>query len=86
MKDGGPAFPVSGFCVDANGALCGETVKSSGMSRRDYLAAKAMQAGISTANAKDEETLIAVVFPAIARLSYAMADAMIAASEKKGGE
>lgn len=40
--DGGPAFPIKGYCSDASGALCGEVLCFRGMSLRDYFAGQAL--------------------------------------------
>ena len=72
-NDGGPAFPVPGFPND-------ETFN--GMTLRDYFAAKAMGALISTAAAPCLNGLDGYETHT-ARASYKMADAMLAAREIK---
>ena len=68
IKDGGPAFPT----VDANRA---EDYGTYGMTLRDYFAAKAMQAGLTTiAEYPDENWRVGLAMDA-----YAMADAMLKA-------
>ena len=42
-NDGGPVYPVTGFMADASGALCGQTVTSTGLSILDHFAGLAMQ-------------------------------------------
>ena len=71
INDGGPAFPAT----QDNGANQGGV---SGMSLRDYFAAKAMQAVMST-------PMIAPVGGSdpVANLAYSMADAMLKAREQK---
>jgi hypothetical protein len=66
--DGGPAFPVS---------LENPDVNASGMTLRDYFAAKAMQ-GMAAGNewSGNLDTSSAEYLPAVARVAYAMADAM----------
>jgi hypothetical protein len=65
MNNGGPAFPA----LDARTML-------SGMSLRDYFAAKALQGVL----AGDTEELLSV--DAIASVSYRIADAMLEARKK----
>ena len=63
FTSGGPAFPTGGI---------------SGMTLRDYFAAKAMQAYLTFPElAWDDDT-----FKSSARASYAMADAMLKAREQ----
>ena len=63
--DGGPAFPFAGEA--------GHSLNDSGMTLRDYFAAKAMAALVRvTSN-----------IPVTAADAYAMADAMLAAREAK---
>lgn len=78
MKDGGPAFPVPSPCYDH--VEMGELY---GMTLWDYFAAKSMQAGLATARAESEDVLVEKVLPVVAKISYAMADAMLAARESK---
>lgn len=68
IKDGGPAFPLP---------LGNENISpdAAGMTLRDYFAAKAMQANLMTITSfPDESWRIG-----LAKDSYAMADAMLAA-------
>lgn len=71
INDGGPAFPASEFEGMDNG--------SSGMSLRDYFAAKVMQAAVwpwyEGSPSKDD-------FMGIAKHAYAVADAMLAERAK----
>ena len=67
-QDGGAAFPVGGYC---------------GMTLRDYFAAKAMASLIAkqeTAQAWKQDGDYGTY---VAELSYGMADAMIAARNRK---
>jgi len=84
VNDGGPAFPVvvpptekgaTGFLDDRIEA--GEMAVYSGMSIRDFFAAKAMQAHITHEGSDD------INEPGVALWAYAMADAMLKA---RGGE
>ena len=71
IDDGGPAFPCAVFNADTDSY---EDV--SGISVRDYMAAKAMQAGLAfgASGAATDEW-----FAEVARASYAAADAMLRA-------
>jgi sirohydrochlorin ferrochelatase len=74
MKDGGQAFPgITSSWGDEGRDEQPHLEGTSGMSLRDYFAAKAMQAYI--AHHPDTDDFI------IARLSYALADAMIEVRE-----
>ncbi len=78
LKNGGPAFPISGIGIDQAG---NNIVLYDGMTLRDYFAAKAMQAIIGKVDA-----IIKSENPnrerAIAFGAYAYADAMLAEKEK----
>lgn len=65
-KDGGPAFPVGS----------GDMRDPTGMTLRDYFAAKAMQ-GLMASPADPESMEVA------AKWSYKLADAMLKAREEK---
>lgn len=69
-NDGGPVHPVRDFAA----------TQHSGMSLRDYLAAKAMQALLC---ADTDNGRIRNCDEALARRYYDMADAMLAAREEK---
>lgn len=73
QDDGGPAFPDPGR---AQSAKQRQSLTATGMTLRDYFAAKAMQAEIESSG---EITDIA----ACAHWSYTMADAMIRARTKE---
>jgi hypothetical protein len=64
INDGGPAFPRTGW------------PNETGMTLRDYFAAKAMQGLFSCGKAHDEHTAHVT-----AKASYLMADAMLKARE-----
>lgn len=66
-KTGGPAFPVTGASLS--------TQCQTGMTLRDYFAAKAMQGWLGARATAVDENLVAVA-------AYALADAMIAEREK----
>lgn len=66
-NDGGPAFPENQIGPD------GKVTVESGMSLRDYFAAKALQALIVDPERADQSR------EECARLSYLMADAMLKA-------
>ena len=76
IDDGGPAFPVSGHCVDASGAYCGEVVNSKGLSLRDWFAGQALAGICSQSPLPDTET-------EAAKIAYLAADAMLAARKEK---
>ena len=71
INDGGPAFPRP--AGDFNGSRHGNGAQT-GMTLRDYFAAKAMQEMV---NEYDD-------FDFMAQTAYAMADAMLKAREKGG--
>lgn len=80
-EDGGPAFPAP----EAAKARFGDSNPDAflGMSLRDYLAAKAMQGYLANAwQAQELDSLgesAAQQMATVAEISYAMADAMLAA-------
>ena len=67
--NGGPAFPASYYTDD------GEFAKRDGMTLRDYLAAKAMQAYFADPNV----VFASDVIEAGSRAAYRIADAMLKA-------
>ena len=69
LNDGGPAFPLHNHGAQTLG------MHVSGMSLRDYFAAKALSAYMDGGDVPND-------FLMIARRSYAMADAMLAAREE----
>lgn len=77
MKDGGRAFPLAGG-VHAGGAIKTET----GMSLRDYFAAKAMNALLASPHARDMSIMLGddpvKVATVITKRAYSYADAMLA--------
>lgn len=89
IKDGGPAFPLRADRNDAGG-ICDP--REPGMSMRDYFAAKAMHAELTTCGVPGEacEALVEAarrdgIDPVrkIARNAYEIADAMLAEREKE---
>ena len=71
IDDGGPAFPLVEPATECNVSV--------GMSLRDYFAAKAMVVGLAETNEYlDEHWRMGVALDA-----YAMADAMLAARDKR---
>jgi hypothetical protein len=77
MSDGGPAFPFT-----AKNLRDGYDEVYSGMSLRDYFAAKALQAIIGNQSALDELHKIVASEEqddSIARVAYGFADAMLKA-------
>ncbi|EAA6139644.1 hypothetical protein DUU50_12020 [Salmonella enterica subsp. enterica serovar Corvallis] len=74
-QTGGPAFPELG-----NVGCNSDWQSESGMTLRDYFAAKAMQAMISNPSIIDNDSECAVNYAASA--SYKFADAMLKAREE----
>ena len=78
MKDGGPAFPLSVATTAGEGHICsGDFAESSGMTLRDYFAAKAMQGLLSGRWGSISNQVGDVV-----KKSYEIADAMVAERDK----
>ena len=83
-KDGGPAFPLCGSIVkqyQPTGIVTGESLQGfqSGMSLRDYFAAKALQGLLSYTYASERfrgDLKVAAIE------AYEIADAMLEAREK----
>ena len=73
--NGGPAFPASYYTDD------GEFAKRDGMTLRDYFAAKAMQAWLSTFTESRHPAENGGASD-VAKASYAIADAMLAERAK----
>jgi hypothetical protein len=74
IKDGGPAFPLTGTQWNPDRDAYEVSSVSDGMTLRDYFAAKAMDACVSAVphdSAFDVDN--------VARFSYTMADAMLRA-------
>jgi hypothetical protein len=76
-----PAFPVTGFMVDASGALCGETVRATGLSLRDYFAGQAIIALTAGCPITDDDA--SWCHPLIAEDAYKLADAMLTVRTKQ---
>jgi len=72
---GGPAFPVSALVYNEHG-LDPTTIIHDGMTLRDYFAAKAMQAMISSFAEQG------VKYKSVAEHAYSAADAMLKAREQ----
>lgn len=73
IDDSGPAFPEHDW-VEENGDLHFKTIHS-GMTLRDYFAAKAMQAQITHYGCMDK-------FEILSKQSYEIADAMLKERDK----
>jgi hypothetical protein len=83
INNGGPAFPVIPPC-DIEGAIAsGFPYPDSGMTLRDYFAAKAMQSLVASWQNAHDVTYERL--NATAEGSYMLADAMLAARQQ-GGE
>lgn len=90
-NDGGPAFPLASkwendsdvMIVGPNGAPVppgfSETIIASGMTLRDYFAAKAMQGLLAHPHCKPVGPNFTETTNCVATEAYAVADAMIAA-------
>lgn len=72
IKDGGPAFPVPPTLHEGNADSYWSQHPASGMSLRDYFAAKAMQSLVDPQFQLGQKEAAAV-------FAYAIADAMLAA-------
>lgn len=77
IKTGGAAFPRP----QAETSL-GGNYEQDGMMLRDWFAGRAMQAALATSSADDEAGLLNLI-PVVAKYSYLISDAMIAAREVK---
>lgn len=75
QNDGGSAFPVVGMQQRANQEFLG--VFQTGMTLRDYFAAKAMQGMCANGDADNYED-----FEDMAGVAYQMADAMLTERQK----
>ncbi|KAF6704747.1 hypothetical protein G9387_09515 [Enterobacter hormaechei] len=75
-KTGGPAFPELG------NVGCNSDWKSeSGMTLRDYFAAKAMQSALLAPKPENPVERMDIYAQSVAEISYEMADAMLKARE-----
>ena len=74
-EDGGPAFPCDRIFGEET------TISSTGMTLRDYFAAKAMQELARSFYANDDSDNFKVALRAMCNESYQWADAMIKARE-----
>ena len=77
--DGGPAFPIPGI-IGTDGNFIELPVQ--GMTLRDYFAAKVL-AGFLANQHQDYAPLIDDKVPMLAKEAYRLADAMLAARERK---
>ncbi|WP_313087238.1 hypothetical protein [Stutzerimonas nitrititolerans] len=76
-KTGGPVFPSEGGRKLVSGNEIRKTLPSSGMTLRDYFAAKAISTAAELSDChRDSKPAV------IARHAYAIADAMLAARTK----
>jgi len=85
IDDGGPAFPLSAdAAINPVTNVYGADI-SSGLTKRDYFAAKAMAAmlGRNDASPSDLHEGFQTLLDFIARASYQAADALIAASKSE---
>jgi len=89
IKDGGPAFPCEHMVIDTLlGRHAMRKALASGLSMRDYFAAKAMPEMMRLMAASrnyvgNDETLADDQYDECADRSYRMADAMLRAREPK---
>ena len=77
IDHGGPAFPCMPPQDTAAGVAVGYPYPDSGMTLRDYFAAKAMHGLVARTHTKDESGRPFVEW--VAELSYELADAMLKA-------
>lgn len=75
-NDGGPAFPNEGFQEPEN-------LPQNGMSLRDYMAAKAMQAMVANPETDTGANSVENAAKMISAWAYVIADAMLSAREDK---
>lgn len=87
IDDGGPAFPLSAdAAVNPVTNIYGADI-SSGLTKRDYLAAAFMAAMLGRADATaGNKDGLSVLFASVAAMSLDAADALIAASKTGGPE
>ncbi|OZI57784.1 hypothetical protein CAL20_09635 [Bordetella genomosp. 4] len=87
MEDGGPAFPVADWDYQTFQPKTVEEIRRllSGMSLRDYFAAKAMQGMLSTANASCLNGLDGYE-EITAKAAYTIADAMLRARQENSND
>ena len=78
ITDGGPAFPAPMFTRQADGLpMCPQEFGLGGMTLRDYFAGQALAGLLADSNATSRSLY--------AKDAYDLADAMLAARERKGG-
>ena len=92
VETGGPAFPCDGVTpTNENGHFFGHAISSSGLTVRDYFAAKAMQGVVSSIATEGDYRRLSghasasglTVSEWIARDAFKQADAMLKAREVK---
>jgi len=83
INDGGPAFPHMADLVssDGKGGINTRQITSGGMSLRDWFAGQAMQGYLAAGN--DWSWRDSPIEKSVAEESYLLADAMLAARERK---
>lgn len=80
-----PAFPAEEW-LDSDDPRCANPVRHSGMSLREYFAAKAMQSIVAGAISQGGATTEADHAPELARVAWLMADAMLATRKPPNAE
>jgi hypothetical protein len=70
-KTGGPAFPQSGVCDATGDAYNSEWLGGTGLSIRDYFAAKALQGMLA------DSRMVNTTYGEYARKAYTFADQML---------
>lgn len=84
-NDGGPAFPVPGEGSWDDPATCKIWQRFDGMSKREWFAGMALQGWLASFGPNDDCSSSATK-AAIAKQSFQLADAMLAALAEKGGD
>ncbi|HCU0614060.1 TPA: hypothetical protein OUF56_004112 [Enterobacter bugandensis] len=84
LDNGGYAFPIpnADFQTFAPGTVEEYKRIQSGMTLRDYFAAKAMQGWLASFSESDDHPYVSGKCDAVAEASYALADAMLKAREE----
>jgi hypothetical protein len=86
-KDGGPAFPNEYSLIEIGDGSYLESRPTTGMTLRDYFAAKAMQGLYASGNLvfdqNGKEVAKEIFIKHISSISYEMADAMLKAREEQ---
>lgn len=81
QNNGGPAFPQHGYESQDEKHWNSEDCGGAGLTLRDYFAAKAMQAWLSTYGDNDRHPATANNCAHVAEQAYQVADAMLAARD-----